>query len=712
MAKEKRDEVRSREGYHKILRSCEQAVEHGLDWLWVDTCCIDKRSSSELSEAINSMYRWYGNSTRCYVYLKDVDKPTFPRDQDSTKYVNSGGWPEWFSRGWTLQELIAARDVQFFNKRWESVGNKRTLASTLGLITRIPGEVLKGDISTTEVCGAQIMSWAADRKTTRVEDRAYSLLGLFGVNMPMLYGEGRKAFQRLQLEILRVSNDHSIFAWDLQGKIRRFGSVLADDPSYFRDCHDVRILKPDQFIKHLKEDLRGNLGPAHFLPAQLGKFAQLTLRGHACADKLRKLSVTNRGVEMCLPLTPYHVSPPVYRAVLACTQSHANLLVTIDLVHHESSYYRCIGATGGRLPQAIPAFRQLYLAYRQDQTCCNVTLYEGVISYHGFTRCGAFPLDITGNSIALSSLANSLTVLVYANDKAKARFAVGLGYHHIHQQWVHVVCDEPGDGWSPWADYAKRAYERLRNAYTGITGDSKERYKPGYYVNHAHLPRSIWAAKVVWGQSRVGNATVTVDVDQCTGCCYGPLEWRVTADDRDGLPIPGLMKMDIAYKRGHWLLVDGIHIKLLECTTQMIALGDYGDWDRKDETFKCNGNIFEELRTLSGVLAVKPNDPACRPVKRIVSSAVKRDDGVETVVDPKTFPPLVLRGPVGWLLPNSRHLILLLKALSARLTDKYLVTAVVQCSAYRAFGSSSEWVEKAGSGVNEHSKDREFLCAL
>ncbi|KAI6110362.1 heterokaryon incompatibility protein-domain-containing protein, partial [Pisolithus thermaeus] len=217
MKPQKRDNVRERDGYQKIIKSCEQAKKDGYKWMWIDTCCIDKRSSAELSEAINSMYRWYRNAQKCYVYLNDVVESIFPTEQDFSKFGRSNGWPEWFSRGWTLQELIAPTEVEFFNNSWVSIGTKRDLTSSLEVITRIPEMVLKYEqvlrSTSTRPGVAHIMSWAAHRKTTRVEDRAYSLMGLFGVNMPMLYGEGSKAFQRLQLEIIRVSSDHSIFAW-------------------------------------------------------------------------------------------------------------------------------------------------------------------------------------------------------------------------------------------------------------------------------------------------------------------------------------------------------------------------------------------------------------------------------------------------------------------------------------------------------------------
>ncbi|KIM56528.1 hypothetical protein SCLCIDRAFT_132563, partial [Scleroderma citrinum Foug A] len=209
---EERSEIRQREGYRKILQSCEQTKKDGYKWLWVDTCCIDKQSSAELSEAINSMYRWYENSGICYAYLHDVHDvhgSSFPTARNNKKYPHSKGWPGWFSRGWTLQEMIAPRDLQFFSKDWHPIGDKRTLSPIL----EVPLDILKEGLSLNRPCVARIMSWAANRTTTRVEDRAYSLMGLLDVNMPMLYGEGKKAFHRLQLEIIRTSNDQSIFAW-------------------------------------------------------------------------------------------------------------------------------------------------------------------------------------------------------------------------------------------------------------------------------------------------------------------------------------------------------------------------------------------------------------------------------------------------------------------------------------------------------------------
>ncbi|KAK3403413.1 heterokaryon incompatibility protein-domain-containing protein, partial [Sordaria brevicollis] len=192
-----------KKGFFKVKRSCEQAACDGFDWVWIDTCCIDKSSSAELSEAINSMFRWYNDSEICYAYISDVIKA----DADSVRFENS----RWFTRGWTLQELLAPKIVVFFDTKWQKIGwrGHELLANKIFEATGIPQDLLeRGDTSV-----AQRFSWASRRSTKRVEDEAYCLLGIFGVNMPLLYGEGSKAFFRLQQEILRATNDQSILAF-------------------------------------------------------------------------------------------------------------------------------------------------------------------------------------------------------------------------------------------------------------------------------------------------------------------------------------------------------------------------------------------------------------------------------------------------------------------------------------------------------------------
>ncbi|KAF9738774.1 HET domain-containing protein [Paraphaeosphaeria minitans] len=195
---------------NKIINTMAKALEHGVNYVWIDSCCIDKSSSAELSEAINSMYL-------C----------------------------RWFTRGWTLQELLAPSNVRFFDRRWNCFGTKRSICVVLSHITEIPEDALVGKAAEHRCSVAARMSWAAHRVTTRGEDIAYCLFGLFGVNLPLLYGEGAtQAFLRLQEAIIQKSNDLTIFAWqrDQATSPERSGepcSILAQSPSDFEGSGDI-----------------------------------------------------------------------------------------------------------------------------------------------------------------------------------------------------------------------------------------------------------------------------------------------------------------------------------------------------------------------------------------------------------------------------------------------------------------------------------------
>ncbi|KAF2675962.1 HET-domain-containing protein, partial [Lentithecium fluviatile CBS 122367] len=215
---------RDKPGYDKIQFCGERAKLDNLQYFWIDTCCIDKRSSAELSEAINSMYRWYQDANVCYAYLVDV--PSKARFSGS----------RWFTRGWTLQELIAPSKVIFLDEGWKELGTKATLRQSVSDCTGIPEGILSGSDDLERVSIAQRMSWAAKRKTTRLEDRAYCLMGIFGINMPLLYGEGERAFLRLQEEIMKISDDHSLFAW--RSSDNR-GGLLATSAASFMSSHNI-----------------------------------------------------------------------------------------------------------------------------------------------------------------------------------------------------------------------------------------------------------------------------------------------------------------------------------------------------------------------------------------------------------------------------------------------------------------------------------------
>jgi len=248
----------------------------------MDTCCIKKESSTDLSEAINSMFQWYRDAEHCYVYLHDVQQKAW---QDMLPRS------VWFTRGWTLQELLAPRKVLFYDQDWQFLGDKCSLVADLSRITGIDQAALEtGNLCSYSI--AQKMSWAARRITTRIEDGAYCLLGLFDINMPPMYGEGKKAFLRLQEEIIKNSDDHSIFAWSMGNT--RFSGLLAPEPTCF---------------------------------AGSGQATSDTFRNDHTA-----FTMTNRGLSITLEVTPW--SADTYLAYLNCAQvltSHAQVQVGILL---------------------------------------------------------------------------------------------------------------------------------------------------------------------------------------------------------------------------------------------------------------------------------------------------------------------------------------------------------------------------------------------
>jgi ankyrin repeat protein len=202
----KNSSSKNKASYHKIYFCGKQAALDGLQYFWVDTCCIDKSSSQELSEAINSMFRWYKNAEKCYVYLSDVSDSTSIRDGECIKrWKPALERSRWFTRGWTLQELISPDSVEFFSMEGTCLGNKQSLEQTLHEITGIAVEALRGG-HLSQFNTDELFSWAAKRKTSREEDAAYCLLGIFDVFMPLLYSEGRKkAFARLEEQIRKDS---------------------------------------------------------------------------------------------------------------------------------------------------------------------------------------------------------------------------------------------------------------------------------------------------------------------------------------------------------------------------------------------------------------------------------------------------------------------------------------------------------------------------
>jgi hypothetical protein len=221
---------KSKIGFRKILFLGEQARRDGLQYFWVDTCCIHKSDAVELQEAINLMFRWYQNARKCYVYLSDVSTIERKASNSFTEYTWEPAFrsSKWFTRGWTLQELLAPLSVEFFSREGIRLGDKRQLGRVIHEMTGIAFQALQGS-SLTEFTVGERFSWTFGRQTTRKEDTAYSLLGLFGVQMPLLFGEGKAAMARLLEEIIKATEDYSILLWFNQ-KAASFQSRSGSSP--------------------------------------------------------------------------------------------------------------------------------------------------------------------------------------------------------------------------------------------------------------------------------------------------------------------------------------------------------------------------------------------------------------------------------------------------------------------------------------------------
>ncbi|XXG94512.1 hypothetical protein Hte_000769 [Hypoxylon texense] len=233
-----------------MMNFCSTARKHGFTYAWMDTCCIDKRSSADLSEAINSMYRYYRDAAVCFIYLEDVRRCVETEDSPSAVSVLASRdqllaavrTTRWLTRGWTLQELVAPARRCFFTADWTEIEDGADLLDVLAESTGIGRNVLDDRDVLRSINIAERMKWASKRQTTRAEDVAYSLMGLFDVNFPVLYGEGMKnAFKRLQLEIIQSSFDMTIFAW--RGEYSSSG-LLAQSPADFADTPPLRLWAP------------------------------------------------------------------------------------------------------------------------------------------------------------------------------------------------------------------------------------------------------------------------------------------------------------------------------------------------------------------------------------------------------------------------------------------------------------------------------------
>jgi hypothetical protein len=257
-------------GYEKIRFCGEQAGRNGLHYFWIDTCCINKKDSVELSRSINSMFRWYRNATRCYVYLPDVSttvgQGTMKEERDeNVKDIWATEFPKskWFTRGWTLQELIAPASVEFFSQNHERLGDKTSLMEKIHEVTGIPRSALQG-APLSQFSVDERLQWIDPRTTKLEEDKAYSLLGIFDVTMQLRYGEGMPAaFKRLEeaidklnkcIQDLRLTDPRH----DKKRIVETKGGLLKDSYRWILEHSDFQQWRDDRQSQLLW--VKGNAG--------------------------------------------------------------------------------------------------------------------------------------------------------------------------------------------------------------------------------------------------------------------------------------------------------------------------------------------------------------------------------------------------------------------------------------------------------------------
>ena len=285
-------------GWKKVEMACDTALalEHKIEWIWIDSCCINRNDIQELTEAINSMYQWYEQSRICIAYLGDLD------GIELTSCT-------WFLRGWTLQELIAPSRVLFYNKRWEYCGSKngynieniyhkaKDLSSQIADISGIDRDLLrekdsiliKRSLSSVPAC--QKMYWASKRKTTKAEDMAYCLIGIFGINhMHLKYGEGRGAFVRLQEEIIKQSNDSTLFAWQ----------VLDPDQCITENILHLNEREHNKSLFEFDKNHRSFHGIFACHPGEFKLASKIKPKQHIIYND--EITVTSRGIKLTTPL--------------------------------------------------------------------------------------------------------------------------------------------------------------------------------------------------------------------------------------------------------------------------------------------------------------------------------------------------------------------------------------------------------------------------
>jgi hypothetical protein len=414
-------EIRNLDGlsgaaFEKIKKCCQTAASDGYEFVWIDTCCIDKTDILELSEAINSMYRWYQKAEVCYVYLTDVSSSQARNYTDFPQAAFQAS--RWFTRGWTLQELIAPSHVIFFSNDWQELGTKISLKKAISEVTGIRKDILMG-ASLDRSSIAQKMSWASRRQTTRLEDLSYCLMGIFGVNMPMLYGEGERAFIRLQEEIIKISDDHSILVWNESNAGYSEGVIACSPAAFLGSGH---IIQSDR------------LNPMSIQLTNRGIALQVSLDWNWTDPEKPKWADKDKYWNWTEPERPKWVDEDKDCRYLATLNCHAlgdtdcQVAIPLKKMSHETfsrdSRWTWITVSGddwveeNQQPAYIP--QKVYQEEHDDEICIDMA----GLKKHGIFPCSVFPRDW----VHLDGKVTSINQLTYSKVSLSAlHFSSGTG---------------------------------------------------------------------------------------------------------------------------------------------------------------------------------------------------------------------------------------------------------------------------------------------
>ena len=329
-------------------------------------------------------------------------------------------------------------------------------------------------------------------------------MGLLDVNMPMLYGEGKKAFHRLQLEIIRSSNDQSIFAWGHKSEDVQIGSILADDPNDFKGCFHMELMNYDKFIK--KSPTLSSTKAEHF----------------------DVFPITNRGIQIWMSLRCYCDSNTVFQVYLPC-QDYSGNPVFIDLVLWDSNYYRYPSTWpyDTTLENSPAEFRQVYLRY-QDTPNHTVTfdIDDSAIIDNGFTCSHMVPKNLTGNTPTLTNT-DPFCIKTYSEERGNGYFKVGFG-QCLGLDWVHLdVARYPEPNWIEHTLKVQVPGVALSMADPPSQVDSPGRC---LWVYHLWLPESTWIVRIyrmAWERSKI---RLRMQVFQGSHFQNRPDKWNVYYD--------------------------------------------------------------------------------------------------------------------------------------------------------------------------------------